>query len=204
MYILGIARKAEPLEHLKKRYADFQRRMLAAPLSPPSPPRSTRAPAIGRRTVLGETSSRPSHPTPTQIDVFSVPQPNARLQIFVDPAGERADGNKFPDVGTRVSRTKENRPEIHKMGDGPLSRSRGQRIVSAPASRITPFRDPPARVAFVPFRDEEDTSAMALPAAPSKRAASTPCLGLPTNVDPPATPGLRSAPYRDEVCSIDY
>ncbi|KAF8527091.1 Mad3/BUB1 homology region 1-domain-containing protein [Gautieria morchelliformis] len=200
MYILGIARNAEPLEHLKKRYADFQRRMLAAPLPlPPSPPRSTGAPTIGRRTVLGETSSRPSHPTGTQVDVFSVPQPNARLQIFVDPTSEKADGNKFPDVGTRVSRTKENRPEIHKMGDGPLSRSRGtQRIISAPASRITPFRDPPARVAFVPFRDDEDASAMPPPAASYKRTASTSWLGMPTDADPPATPGSRFTPYRDE------
>lgn len=207
MYTLGIARKAEPVDHLKKRYVDFQRRMLAAPDSPqPSPPRSIDPPSIRRRTVLGETISSTSRLDPfPPPDVFSTPQPNARLQIFLDPTGDaagRAAGNEYPDVGTRISRTKENRPEVRKMGDGALPRNRAaQRSVSGARIRIDPFRDPPSRGTFVPFRDNEDAAAMPPPPTPSNRATSISRLQSPSYVEPSATPYPLFAPGKNDVCT---
>ena len=200
IYILGIARRVEAIEHLKKRHADFQRRMLAAPIpTAPSPPPPTGPPALGRRTILAETTSLPSRPSAAPaFDVFSAPKPNARLQIFVDPTGaaaEKAEGNIYPDVGTRVSRTKENRPEVRRLGDGPLSRSRGaRRNLNGAVSRVVPFRDPPARATFVPFRDEEDVASMPPPAGPGKQIVSGPASG-----EPPTTPRPTFFPYKDEV-----
>ncbi|KAF8527095.1 hypothetical protein JB92DRAFT_3107894 [Gautieria morchelliformis] len=137
--------------------------MLAAPLPlPPSPPRSTGAPTIGRRTVLGETSQRPSHPPARKLTSSLSRSPMHDCRSLSTRQAKKRMATNSP----RVSGTKENRPEIHKMGDGTLSRRRGaQRITSALASRITPVRDPPTRVAFVPFRDDEDASAMPPPAA---------------------------------------
>lgn len=205
MYRLGISRKVDSIDHLKKRYADFQRRMLAAPLpSAPSPRRSTGPPTVGRRTVLGETASFSRPSATTSSDVLINPQPNARLQVFIDPTGEAAEtaeGNQFPDVGTRISRTKENRAEINKMGDGPLPRRGNQRSVSAVGTRIVPFRDPPARGTLVPFCDEEDTGAMPSAPTPFIEPSSTSRLELPRHRGPPATPKPAFAPYKDEVCN---
>lgn len=207
MYNLGIARKAEPLDHLKKRYEDFQRRMLAAPLfpPPPSPPQSNGIPMVGCRAVLGEsTTSLARRPLVTMPDVFTAPQPNARLQIFVDPTGEAAQqaaGNDWPDLGTRTSRTKENMAKVHKMDAGPLPGSRrSQRSVSGPARGIVPFRDPPTRGSFVPFRDEDDTAAMPPPDASSKRIAFSPGIEPFRGQASLSTPKAVFTPYKDEVC----
>ncbi|KAF8518360.1 Mad3/BUB1 homology region 1-domain-containing protein [Hysterangium stoloniferum] len=210
IYLLGIARRVEPLDHLKKRYSEFQRRMLAAPLPPPpsSLPGSV-PPIVGHRVVLGETASRTHKPVAATVpEVVMAPRSNGRLQIFIDPNNEEAKeivGNEWGDIGTRISRTKENRPEVHKMAAGPLSRSRGtQRNVSGPASRILPFRDPPTRGQFVPFRDEDEagagvTSMISLPATQPRCVVSTSLLEPNMTRLPPATPKPSFIPFTDEV-----
>ncbi|KIJ38917.1 hypothetical protein M422DRAFT_258325 [Sphaerobolus stellatus SS14] len=209
-YNLGIARRVENLDHLKKRHVEFQRRMMAAPLPEiPAPSRPAGPPTVGKRKVLGERVSRTRPPPPTTpSDVSTGPQPNGKLQIFVDPTGEaaeKAEGNEWLDLGTRASRVKENKPEVHKMGAGPLPKSRGvQRIVSASTPRITPFRDPPAKSGggFVPFRDEDDAAVMPPPSAPSRRVVSassrTDSTATATPMLPPATPKPTFTPFRDE------
>jgi len=173
--------------------------MVAEPLpSAPSPPRPTGPPTVGKRKVLGERSSksRPVAATPPTTDAPS--RPNSRVQIFIDPtgqAGEKADGNQWPDLGTRASRTKENRPEVRKMGTASLKNVSG---LPAPATRFTPFRDAPAHDGFVPFRDEDDTALMPPPSVPPKSTASlqtrTPACKMP-----PVTPKAAFLPFRDEV-----
>ena len=112
-YLLGINRRATPVEHLQAKYQDFQKRMMVATphetgslLEEPQPPTTTTT----QRKVLKEStrtsrSSRPTHSASTTVssrppgDVFgpgsgpsSRPKPpNARMQIFVDPSGASAD-----------------------------------------------------------------------------------------------------------------
>ncbi|KAG6849769.1 hypothetical protein H0H93_005285 [Arthromyces matolae] len=113
-YNLGIARRAQPLDHLKARRDDFQKRMMSNTLSSPAAATtaaatSTRAPT---RTVLGSSSSSRSTsrsgtsstsrglPTSRSLPLASTSSSsssssrttsnNAPLQIFVDPTGSES------------------------------------------------------------------------------------------------------------------
>ncbi|KAI0281823.1 Mad3/BUB1 homology region 1-domain-containing protein [Russula aff. rugulosa BPL654] len=112
-YLLGINRRATPVERLQAKYRDFQKRMMVGtPQETGSLPEEPQPPTSSttQRKVLGEStrtsrSSRPTHSTSTTVssrppdDVFgprsgpsSRPKPpNARMQIFVDPSGASAD-----------------------------------------------------------------------------------------------------------------
>ncbi|KAI0295765.1 Mad3/BUB1 homology region 1-domain-containing protein [Russula brevipes] len=112
-YRLGINRRASPIEHLRAKFQEFQKRMMiATPMETPSPvsvePQPVPATTTHRK-VLGNSSSksrptRSAHSTSTTVsshpqdDVFgsgpvpsSRPKPNARMQIFVDPSGIAAE-----------------------------------------------------------------------------------------------------------------
>ncbi|KAG6895971.1 hypothetical protein C0992_011206 [Termitomyces sp. T32_za158] len=184
-YALGIARRAQPLEHLKARHDEFQRRMMAnvgAPL-PRAPTSSTTSSSSSTaRGILG--SRAPTRPAPA-----SNAQANAGLRVFVDPTGaasasaaseatqgEVGNANAWTDIGTRKGRVKENVAEKRKMV-GTTVRRTGKRVVSASSSsagagRIPVFVDPPVpreeaadvdagagtgacTPRFRPFRDEE-------------------------------------------------
>ncbi|CCL99610.1 uncharacterized protein FIBRA_01628 [Fibroporia radiculosa] len=169
VYLLGIARRATPLEQLESRHREFQKRMMSSitlPLAASEPPTSSST--SSRRQALSETASSTRtrvtrsgstrSPTVPQ-DVFSAPPPsttlphsNARLQIFVDPSGTgaaEAQGNSsstapWPELGTRKSRVKENIPEVKKAAGTTLRQTgRAQRVAAAPSgSRIAVYRDP--------------------------------------------------------------
>lgn len=111
IYLLGIARKAQPLDHLERRHQDFQKRMMVAtPISSPEIDSSSAialsangqiAPTAPRRRVLGESTSSSSTPfasssssrrtvlTPSSVtgadDVFSTPSTST-------PGSSRANG----------------------------------------------------------------------------------------------------------------
>ncbi|KAI0690232.1 Mad3/BUB1 homology region 1-domain-containing protein [Cerioporus squamosus] len=112
-YLLGIARKATPLERLEARHREFQKRMMASPPLPSSnssdpttenviPSSAAAAAPAPRRQVLGEPPASSSSRTrssrsgstrspPVSEDVFSAPapsRPNGRMPIFVDPSGD--------------------------------------------------------------------------------------------------------------------
>ncbi|KAL1949188.1 hypothetical protein VTO73DRAFT_10994 [Trametes versicolor] len=123
-YMLGIARKAAPLERLEAKHREFQKRMMASPTLPSSSSSSSTslaaaatAPASGtaatRRKPLGEpapsssstsrtrsTRAGSTRTAPANEDVFSAPaapRPNGRMPIFVDPSG---DAENDPDQAT--------------------------------------------------------------------------------------------------------
>ncbi|KAJ7100104.1 Mad3/BUB1 homology region 1-domain-containing protein [Mycena belliarum] len=160
-YLLGIARRAAPLDHLKARHADFQKRMMCAAALPAAP-----APAVdAKRPALATTSEGPtaSFPAHTSIVPAARDSSNARLQVFVDASSESADasGNAFPDVGTRKTRVKENVPETKKMTGSTLRQpGKTKRLASGSAGASTS--------AFVPYVDPE---AAAMPPPPSLPAA---------------------------------
>ncbi|KAJ7108661.1 Mad3/BUB1 homology region 1-domain-containing protein [Mycena epipterygia] len=166
-YLLGIARRAAPLDHLKARHADFQKRMMCAAPLPVAP-----APAVdAKRTALATTSAASTSPltarAPAPRDPSSAPS-NTRLQVFVDPDSEAADasGNAFPDVGTRKTRVKENVPGTKKMAGSTLRQpGKTKRLASGAAASTS---------AFVPYVDPE-AEAMPPPAVPvpAKKARDT-------------------------------
>lgn len=167
IYRLGIARKAEAIAHLKNRYSEFQKRMLTMRPQSSSPEEASRSsqtssltPVLGQRKVLGETSrSKAAPPLTTE----QSKQPNARMQIFIDPTGEasmEAERSTWPELGTRVSRTKENRPEVFKMADGPL-KSRAPNNTPGGVFNTAP------RATFVPFRDVDVSACLPSSGPPS-------------------------------------
>ncbi|KAF7980560.1 hypothetical protein HWV62_37719 [Athelia sp. TMB] len=163
-YTLGVARNAQPIERLKSKHREFQKRMMSAATSqvsaPPPQPTTTTAPSAGKRKVLGQSRAMPSSSTLAHDDVFTVPSaptsqetPNARLQVFVDPSPATSStvGDEYqtpyPDIGTRKTRVKENVPEIKKAGGTTLKQAgKTKRVASgsgmAGGSRIAVFRDP--------------------------------------------------------------
>ena len=160
--MLGINRKAEPLDHLQRRHKDFQKRMMvAAPAPAPESDNASPATSIAsvptsvvpRRKILGDstsfTTSSSLSSTPgsqrsgiasasSHDDVFSsnpasssstssAARPNARMPIFVDPSGTRAEAgarSAWPELGTRKERVKENTRTVEKM-EGTVLKQRG-------------------------------------------------------------------------------
>ncbi|KAJ7204803.1 Mad3/BUB1 homology region 1-domain-containing protein [Mycena pura] len=188
-YLLGIARRASPLEHLKARHAEFQKRMMLPAALPASP---TSAGDIGapKRPALATTSaasstSVPARAAPAAARAQRAPPSdagaNARIQVFVDPTSESADaaGNAFPDVGTRKTRVKENVPETKKMVGSTL-RQPGKTRRLASGSTATPT--------FVPYVDTED--AMPPPPVPATKKAR--------NAVPPTPSNSQIQPFVDD------
>ncbi|KAF7426325.1 Mitotic spindle checkpoint component mad3 [Pleurotus ostreatus] len=150
IYILGVARQAEPLDRLLIRYREFQKRMMtAAPLPsiPTPPPTTIPAPKrVALRTTVMTASTPASRPPPAP----SSSRPNGKLQVFVDPTGEEpeaAEGNAWSDLGTRKTRIKENAPETQKMTGTKIKQSgKTQRLATAASAtsstKFVPFRDP--------------------------------------------------------------
>lgn len=174
VYLLGIARRAAPLERLESKHAEFQKRMMASPTLPsastPEPTPAGPSSASGtKRKVLGETASssdssraRSTRPASTRSpsvneDVFSAPpvaRPNARMPVFVDPSGsgenaDPSDPSPWPELGTRKARVKENVVETSKMAGTTLRQSgRSHRVTSSTsAPRMAVFRDEPGEIA---------------------------------------------------------
>ncbi|KAF4564557.1 Mitotic spindle checkpoint component mad3 [Pleurotus pulmonarius] len=223
IYMLGVARQAEPLDRLHLRYREFQKRMMtAAPLpSAPTPPPAT-VPAP-KRVALRTTSVSPSTPAPRPPPAPSSSRPNGRLQVFVDPtdeAPEAAEGNAWSDLGTRKTRVKENVRETQKMGGTKIKQAgKTQRmaVAHAPAPTIPPAKakgkgkegKPSSKGGFVPFKDDEPS---APPKADSKGKfvpfKDDECQALPqTPAKPSFVPfkdddsGGSFTPFRDEPAS---
>lgn len=183
VYVLGLARRASPLEHLKMKHAEFQKRMMcAAPVA--SPPPASRVPSAtsAKRTILGTTSI--ASDSPLAANPVTRPSSNSSIQVFVDPSGSEAQSaefetNAWPDLGTRKTRIKENVRETKKINGSTLKQAgKSKRLVSGSStSKIVPYVDPspedmpppavppsknnmsrtPAKASFVPFVDDESS-----------------------------------------------
>ncbi|OSD01500.1 hypothetical protein PYCCODRAFT_1391937 [Trametes coccinea BRFM310] len=171
-YMLGIARKAAPLERLEARHREFQKRMMASPNLPSStsasssvdPDLPSAAPAPRRR-ALGEPSASSSSSStsrtrssragstrnpPVSEDVFAAPaapRPNGRVPVFVDPSG---DAENDPDQATNPTPWPElgTRKSRIKENTVEVSKAAGSTLRQAgkkrvaSGSKIAVFRDP--------------------------------------------------------------
>ncbi|KAJ7598980.1 Mad3/BUB1 homology region 1-domain-containing protein [Mycena floridula] len=223
VYSLGIARKASPLEHLKSRYADFQKRMMtAAPIviapREPTIPSSTskrRALAVSSATSEPFTSSSGATPHSRTASTSNVP-----VQVFIDPTGADSQSddlelNAWPDIGTRKTRIKENVPETKKLRGTTIKQAGLAKRVAASStsSRIVPYMDPTpeemspppvpvkssaGKSGFVPFVDDVSPS---VPEASTKKSKSTSSKSSTiSSVEVPATP--KFTPFRDESSAV--
>ncbi|KDQ58570.1 hypothetical protein JAAARDRAFT_128265 [Jaapia argillacea MUCL 33604] len=223
IYLLAIARQASPLDRLKNKHREFQKRMMvSAPAANPPPAAAPESSSRTRRAALATTST--STPASEQGDVFSTAAaptrapPNARMQIFVDPTGSQSSSsetNPYPELGTRKSRVKENIPEVKKAAGTTIRAGSSRRTASGSStsrsggapSRIMVFRDPEpgseeataAEAAEmppppVPVSKKKEKDKPAVPQTPSKSTGFSPFRDEPGGV--PSTPSF--TPFRDE------
>ncbi|KAE9404551.1 hypothetical protein BT96DRAFT_853560 [Gymnopus androsaceus JB14] len=204
VYCLGIARKASPLDHLKSRYTDFQKRMMSSAL-PTIPVASTLPTTSTTRRALATTSTTSPAPLPP---ATAQTRPrnalNAPIQVFVDPSGSAAQSaemevNAWPDVGTRKSRVRENIPETKKMAGTTLKQAgKTKRLVSGSSgSKIVPYRDPgpdempPPPPPFI---------LGSTPSTPAKASPFTPFMDPDSQPPVPSTP--KFTPFCDQSARI--
>ncbi|PPR00331.1 hypothetical protein CVT24_004614 [Panaeolus cyanescens] len=159
-YALGIARKAQPLDHLKARYDEFQKRMMSTMFLPqPATQPSTRAPrqALATTSTIAPTSRPLDAGIRLGGEASARPAvPNGRMQIFVDPTGdegEAGEGSAWDDLGTRKTRIKENTKDSKKMEGSTVKQAgKTRRLASATtgasSSKIVPFMDPEPEAAI--------------------------------------------------------
>ncbi|ESK90223.1 likely protein kinase [Moniliophthora roreri MCA 2997] len=157
VYTLGIARKASPVERMKSKHEDFQKRMMCAAPIPSSSTSNDVAPAPSapKRTVLATTSaaapSASSSRLPTRTTRTPSSSSNVPLRVFVDPTGTAVESaemetNPWPELGTRKTRVKENLPEVKKLSGSTIKQAgKTKRLASSShtsTSKIVPYRDP--------------------------------------------------------------
>ncbi|KAF5378698.1 hypothetical protein D9757_005946 [Collybiopsis confluens] len=203
VYSLGIARKASPLDHLRGRYADFQKRMMSSAIPPVPVPSTAPMTSSTRRALATTASALPSttpQPPPRNLS-------NTRMQVFVDTSGSATgsgemETNTWPDIGTRKTRVKENVPETKKLSGTTLKQAgKTKRVASASSgSKIVPYRDPDPDAMPPPPPPFASSSTARLPSTPAKTSLFTPFADTDPNPGIPSTP--KFAPYRDESASV--
>jgi len=216
-YALGIARKAQPVEHLESRYEDFQKRMMSSTSLPaPQPATSSRPP----RQALAQTSL-PSSTQPSQASPSNNIASSSRLEIFVDPTGEETHSyntNEWSDLGTRKTRIKENAPEVKKMVGSTIKQpGKSKRLAAASvigtgtsSSGISVFRDPAPGLPPAPSSSQK-------PCGSASGLGQTPAKGFTPFVDahPKETPAgvsaqqagapvMKFTPFRDEASRASF
>ncbi|KAI0631115.1 Mad3/BUB1 homology region 1-domain-containing protein [Trametes polyzona] len=193
-YMLGIARKAAPLERLEAKHREFQKRMMASPTLPSSSsdtpasaaPIAGTAPAASapatRRRPLGEPAVPSSSSSRTRStrsasarapsiseDVFAAPaapRPNGRMPIFVDPSG---DAENDPDQATNPTPWPElgTRKSRIKENTVEVSKAAGSTLRQAGRSKRAPSGSK-----ITVFRDpgpEEEAAEMPPPPVPAAK-----------------------------------
>ncbi|KAJ2465971.1 protein kinase [Coemansia sp. RSA 2322] len=202
VYQLGIARKAQPLARLQRRFDEFQRRVMAQTVrgaavdAPPPPPEA----ASSQRTMLGtKRTARSAHsaaantlPASQRGIPSSAAAPgsraNARIAVFADPDGttsgtgaadaaqaaaDPAAAAPWLDIGSDEARRKENIRDASSWRGQKLEQRRPPASSAARASAA-------AGGAFTVFRDEpepEPPAALEGPAGGSR--AGKPKSGKP-------------------------
>ncbi|GAA5881764.1 hypothetical protein JCM3774_000868 [Rhodotorula dairenensis] len=160
VYILGINRRATPLDRLKRSYTEFQARMLVAP-PVPSPPRasgSSGSATADSRVVLGgsarsATAGTTSGPAATSV----APKGNggSAFAIFRDGGAASSSANEvaasakaeWDDYGTVKSRTRENNAEKKEWEGETLPVQAGLAKPLASGFKLEVYRDETAAAA---------------------------------------------------------
>ncbi|KAK4054049.1 protein kinase [Microbotryomycetes sp. JL221] len=147
VYTLGIHRKAMPLDRLKRRYKEFQERMLNAPppgtiSQPSSPARQASASSSGARPILGGAgASSSTRPQPAIAKSSSATNGASAFAIFRDTSGSasHSEGSQWDDLGTVKSRRRENEQEATAWKGETLPMS--GHATSRSAFKLEVFRD---------------------------------------------------------------
>ena len=141
IFFLGIARKAEPLNRLKKRRDAFQARML---ISPPVEDSDTSSTPPSSRNGLGASTSR-SQPLAASSSQGIRPTPNGALfSVFTDTGADENGVREgtWEDLGTRDSRRRENHKDATTWKGETLSTSIGPSAGLLPGGeKLMVFRD---------------------------------------------------------------
>ena len=130
VFQMGLLREARPVDRLRRRYDEFQRRLQVNPPDPNEP--ST--PPAPLRTILGV--SQVTAPTGG-----SSSRPRPKLQVFTDTEepGVHPGSAGWESIGTIADRKKEN-TIAPKPWAGEKMPMKGS-STSAPAERLVVFRD---------------------------------------------------------------
>jgi checkpoint serine/threonine-protein kinase len=128
IFQMGLLREARPIDRLRRRYDEFQRRLQLDPPNPDEP--STPPPPL--RTILGA----------SQIATTTVgtSRPRPKLQVFADteePEARPGSGG-WESIGTIVDRKKENTIAPKPWAGEKMLMKGGS---SAPTDRLIVFRD---------------------------------------------------------------
>ncbi|KAL5499263.1 BUB1_1 [Sanghuangporus vaninii] len=196
IYLLGIARKAEPLDHLERRHREFQKRMMVAAPTPSadssgtnSAPTPAPSDPIPRRRPLAESSSTstthsastPLTSTTSTFDVFSAAPSSSSLASQSSGSQSRPRQNGripvFIDPTGEASRAPGNVwPELgtraERIKENRLKPEKMQGAVLKPKGAAkAALREAAARARaapkFVPYVDPEPESAVPLASGPS-------------------------------------
>jgi len=156
MYLLGVHRRAQPLERLQRRYLEFQRRIMTASAPPDEEPSldenpiqrtalastgARTAPAVTNENIRGGNSARSAGGTRVQASA-PAPQPQTRpgkMAIFSDPDGmtsQPAQQGSWSELGTTQQRNRENLREKERMTDVKIPAA-----VPAPTGKIQVWSD---------------------------------------------------------------
>ncbi|KAJ2837897.1 protein kinase [Coemansia erecta] len=178
VYQLGIARKAQPLARLERRFDEFQRRVIARTMHGVELQKTEdsveavehrrsandeNAHGNAQRTMLG---TKRSGKSVRSVAANTMPQsmrglehepvvrPNGRIHVFTDPNGETSTvaSGVWRDIGTDESRRKENLPEATSWRGQKLEQStrRAQVVGTGPNASVQPMEK------FTVFSDSAD------------------------------------------------
>ncbi|KAJ2877793.1 protein kinase [Coemansia aciculifera] len=153
VYQLGVARKAQPLARLERRYVEFQRRVMANTMreteKPPTEEVQVDNPQrtmLGAKRTAGSVRSAAANTLPSShrglpSDSGGI-RPNSRIAVFTDPDGSAAasasnQATPWLDVGSDEGRRKENMREAGSWRGQTLEQHR----VPAVAEKFTVFSD---------------------------------------------------------------
>ncbi|KAJ2686592.1 protein kinase [Coemansia spiralis] len=145
VYQLGIARKAQPLARLERRYEEFQKRVVARTVRPGEPPveENTQRTMLG--TKRGPVRSVAANTLPGALRGVAAEcvRTNARIPVFSDPDGSAAPASAptpWADVGSDESRRKENLRDASTWRGQTLEQ---RRVAPAAEGKFTVFSDSP-------------------------------------------------------------
>ncbi|KAJ2491384.1 protein kinase [Coemansia sp. RSA 2050] len=177
VYQLGVARKAQPLARLERRYEEFQKRVVARTMRqgdlPPAVEENSQRTMLGTKRNAGSVRSVAANTLPsTQRGVSSevCARGNSRISVFSDPDGSLATtsaaGTPWADVGSDEGRRKENLRDATAWRGQILEQ---RRVASAaPEEKFTVFSDDSAEASKQNESSMMGAKAKAKPVKPVK------------------------------------
>jgi checkpoint serine/threonine-protein kinase len=128
-------RDARPVDRLKRRYTEFQRRLEVAP---PDPQEPTTPPAPLRK-ILGASHTAP----PATLSTGGMSRPQPKIQVFTDTGDPepRPGSAGWESIGTLAERKKENTVAAKPWVGERLPMRGSSAAMSSTGERLVVFRD---------------------------------------------------------------